>query len=65
MERQRRGEETDLGLALDLAHEQTQVMETQVTLAKDAKDIDAAVNLAATTKRLQSLIEEGEKLLAK
>jgi hypothetical protein len=63
MERQRRGEDTDLGLALDLAREQTKAMEAQVHLAKEAKDIDAAVNLAATTKRLLSLIEEGEKLL--
>jgi hypothetical protein len=64
MDRQRRGEETDLALALDLARQQTQAMDAQVHLAKEAQDIDAAVNLAATTKRLQSLIEEGEKLLA-
>jgi hypothetical protein len=63
MERHRRGEDTDLGLALDLAREQTKAMEAQVNIAKEAKDIDAAVNLAATTKRLLSLIEEGEKLL--
>jgi hypothetical protein len=63
MERHRRGEETDLGLALELARQQTKAMEAQVTLAKEAKNIDAAVNLAATTKRLLSLIEEGEKLL--
>ncbi|HET7871155.1 MAG TPA: hypothetical protein VFL42_01510, partial [Terriglobales bacterium] len=65
MDRQRRGEETDLALALDLARQQTQAMDVQVNLAKEAQDIDAAVNLAATTKRLQSLIEEGERLLVK
>jgi hypothetical protein len=64
MDRQRRGEETDLALALDLARQQTQAMDAQVHMAKEAQDIDAAVNLAATTKRLLSLIEEGEKLLA-
>jgi len=64
MERQRKGEETDLALALDLARGQTGVMEAQVQKAKEARNIDAAVNLAATTKRLLALIEEGEKLLA-
>jgi hypothetical protein len=65
MERQRRGEETDLPLALDLARGQVKIMEDQVNIAKEAKNIDAAVNLAATTKRLHSLIEEGGKLLVK
>lgn len=64
MERHRKGEETDLRLALDLARAQTAVMETQVARAKEAKNIDAAVNLAATTKRLVALIQEGEKLVA-
>lgn len=63
MERQRKGEETDLALALDLARGQTTVMEAQVQKAKEARNIDAAVNLAATTKRLLALIEEGAKLL--
>ena len=64
MERQRKGEDTDLGVALELARAQKPVMEAQVQKAKDAKDIDAAVNLAATTKRLLALIDEGAKLLA-
>ncbi len=33
-----------------------------IAKAKDAKDIDAAVNLAATCKRLLSLIDEADKL---
>jgi hypothetical protein len=64
MERKRKGEETGLGVALGLARAQTAVMDAQVQKAKDAKDIDAAVNLAATTKRLLALIDEGAKLLA-
>ena len=33
-------------------------------IAKESKNIDAAVNLAATAKRLLSLISDGEKLVA-
>ncbi len=62
-ERQRKGEGTDLNIALNLARNQIQEMEQQVVAARDAHNIDAAVNLAATSKRLTSLIEEAEKLL--
>lgn len=62
MERQRKGEPTDLGIALGLARSQSVEMDRQVVAAKESKNIDAAVNLAATTKRLMALIEEGEKL---
>jgi hypothetical protein len=64
MERHRKGEPTDLKVALELAKAQTTEMEAQVAEAKETKDIDAAVNLAATTKRLMALIEEGAKLSA-
>jgi hypothetical protein len=64
MERERKGEPTDLTLALDLAKAQSAEMETHVAEAKESKNIDAAVNLAATTKRLMALIEEAEKLRA-
>jgi hypothetical protein len=37
-------------------------MKEHVEKAKESKNIDAAVNLAATTKRLLSLIAESEKL---
>jgi hypothetical protein len=63
-ERQRKGEPTDLNLAVNLARKQIQEMDQQVVVARDAHNIDAAVNLAATSKRLTSLIEEAEKLLA-
>jgi hypothetical protein len=37
-------------------------MREQVARAKDVRNIDAAVYLAATTKRLLALIAEAEKL---
>jgi len=49
---------------LELAKAQATEMEAHVTEAKEAKNIDAAVNLAATTKRLMALIEEAEKVRA-
>jgi hypothetical protein len=64
MERHRKGEPTDVTVALELARQQVKEMETQVSAAKEASNIDAAVNLAATTKRLLSLIDEAEKLPA-
>lgn len=62
MERQKKSEETNLGLALDIARRQVEEMKGQVARAKEASNIDAAVNLAATAKRLLALVEEGEKL---
>jgi hypothetical protein len=37
-------------------------MKAHVEAAKEANNIDAAVNLAATSKRLLSLIADGEKV---
>jgi hypothetical protein len=62
MERHRKGEPTDMNVALGLARNQVTEMEEQVASAKEANNIDAAVNLAATTKRLLALLDEGEKL---
>ncbi|HZD93236.1 MAG TPA: hypothetical protein VE133_03220, partial [Candidatus Sulfotelmatobacter sp.] len=63
VERHKKGEPTDLSAALDIAKAQVEVMKEQVELAKESKNIDAAVNLAATSKRLLSLITESEKVL--
>ena len=57
----RKGEPTDLAAALDIARTQVEEMKTHVDAAKEANNIDAAVNLAATSKRLLSLIADGEK----
>jgi hypothetical protein len=63
MERFKKGEPTDMVAALDIARGRVEEMKEHVERAKEAKNIDAAVNLAATAKRLLSLVAEGEKLL--
>jgi hypothetical protein len=62
MERYKKNEPTDLAAALEIARGRVEEMKTHVEAAKEAKNIDAAVNLAATSKRLVSLIAESEKL---
>jgi hypothetical protein len=64
MERHKKNEPTDLAAAMDIARAQVDEMKAHVESAKEAKNIDAAVNLAATSKRLSSLVAEGEKLVA-
>jgi hypothetical protein len=44
------------------AHTQAAKMQEHVAQARDARDIDAAVTLAATSKRLTQLLQEAEKL---
>ena len=61
LERHKKNEPTDLGAAMDIARAQVDEMKSHVEAAKEAKDIDAAVNLAATTKRLLSLIADCER----
>ena len=43
------------------AHAQAAKMQEHVAQARDARDIDAAVTLAATSKRLTQLLQEAEK----
>ena len=57
--------ETDLAAALEIARLQIEEMKEHVTKAKEVNNIDAAVNLAATAKRLLGLVEEGERVRAK
>ena len=64
MERHKKNEPTNLAAALDIARGQIEAMKEYVEKAKESKNIDAAVNLAATSKRLLSLIAEGEKIVA-
>lgn len=64
MERHKKNEPTDLVAAMDIARSQVEEMKGHVDKAKEARNIDAAVNLAATAKRLVSLIAEAEKLAA-
>ncbi len=60
--RRKKKEPVDLTAALDIARRQVDEMKAHVAKAKEINNIDAAVNLAATAKRLLSLVEEGEKL---
>jgi hypothetical protein len=46
------------------AHTQAALMQEHVAQARDARDIDAAVTLAATSKRLTQLLQEAEKFAA-
>lgn len=61
VDRHKKNEPTDLAAAMDIARVQVEEMKQHVEAAKEAKNIDAAVNLAATSKRLLSLIAECEK----
>ncbi len=61
VDRHKKNEPTDLAAAMDIARAQVEEMKRHVEAAKEAKNIDAAVNLAATSKRLLSLIAECEK----
>ena len=60
----RNGRANGLVQALESAHLQAANIQEQVAKARDRGDIDAAVSLAATAKRLLSLIDETEKLRA-
>jgi hypothetical protein len=60
----RSGRTNGLTEALECAHVQAAAIQEHVAKAKDKGDIDAAVSLAATAKRLLSLIDETEKLRA-
>lgn len=62
VERFRKNVPTDLSAAIEIAETAVGELRQQVELAKQAENIDAAVNLAATTKRLLALIEEGVRL---
>jgi hypothetical protein len=62
MERKKKREAADLKAAIGIAHAEAALMQERIAEAKDAKNIDAAVNLAATHKRLLNLIAEAEKL---
>jgi hypothetical protein len=56
------GNKGALAEALDCAHHQAAAIQEQVAKAKERGDIDAAVSLAATAKRLLAVIDVAEKL---
>ena len=63
VERHQKNEPTDLFAALEIAHLAAHEMRDEVARAKEEKNIDAAVNLAASAKRLLALIDEAERLV--
>lgn len=63
VERKKKGvQAADLPEALKLAHAEIALLQESIARSKERKDIDAAVNLAATCKRMLALIDEAEKL---
>jgi hypothetical protein len=62
LERYKKGEPTDFDAAIEIALRQAEDMKEHVKAAKEASNIDAAVNLAATGKRLLGLVDEASKL---
>jgi len=62
MDRIKSGQNADLKTTLTLCHAEASLVQEKVAKAKDNNSIDAAVNLAATAKRLLATLEEAEKL---
>lgn len=48
--------------ALKIARAESEQVQARIAAAKEAKDIDSAVNLAASNKRLTSVIDEAAKI---
>lgn len=55
------GQNLDISETVKTAHAEAAQLQELIAEAKDAKNIDAAVNLAASSKRLLAAIEEAEK----
>lgn len=62
LEASKAGNTSDLITAINAAHLEAAQLQELIAQAKDARNIDAAVNLAASAKRLLAAIEEAEKL---
>jgi hypothetical protein len=60
--RKQTGESASLKKALDSARSEVAYFQRRVEEAKQSKNIEAAVNLGISTKRLLSFIEESEKI---
>ncbi|HWR35569.1 MAG TPA: hypothetical protein VN622_06830 [Clostridia bacterium] len=65
LERLRRtGAAPDLKAALGVAHVEAAALQESIAQARDRKNVDAAVNLAATAKRLLTFMDEAETCLS-
>ena len=66
LERARKTKATEeLATVLKLSHGEAAGLQETIAQARDRKDIDTALNMAATAKRLLTLIDEGEQWVAK
>lgn len=62
LEKKKRGEAAAyVADAVRIAKAEIKKVQDQIAAAKEKKDIDAAVNMAATCKRLQTLVTDAEK----
>jgi hypothetical protein len=61
MEEKRAGRAKDISEAIGWAHAEAAQIQERIAEAKEKKNIDAAVNLAATSKRLVAMAAEAEK----
>ena len=61
MEEKKHYGSADLTTAISVAHAEAAMLQEKVAEAKDAKNIDASVNLAATAQRLLATIDQAEK----
>jgi hypothetical protein len=59
-EEKSQGNIANVAAVLTVAHEEAAALQAQVAQAKEKKNIDGAVNLAATARRLLALMEELE-----
>jgi hypothetical protein len=57
----KKGQPVDMSAVIKTAELESKKIQAQIAVAKQAKDIDAAVNLAATSKRLSGLLDEAAK----
>jgi hypothetical protein len=57
----KKGQPVDMSAVIKTAEAESKKIQAQIAVAKQAKDIDAAVNLAATSKRLSGLLDEAAK----
>jgi hypothetical protein len=63
VERLKRGNPApDLPAAREIGHAEAARLQEQIAQARDSRNIDAAVNLAATQKRLLQILEEAKKV---
>ena len=60
--RKRSGEENALACALSMAHTEVLHFQNRIEQAKSMNDMEAAVNLGISTKRLLSFIDDAEQL---